>query len=917
MPDTGAIPDDPAATAVIRTPDQRLRVFISSTLKELAAEREAAAQAITQLRLIPVLFETGARPHPPRNLYRAYLGQSHIFIGIYWQSYGWVAPDMNISGLEDEYRLARALPKLIYIKTPAPDIQPELKKMLQQLKSDDAVSYKYFGDAAELGELIANDLALFLTEQFEQARQQPRTVSRPEPEQVNGRSHLPHPPTSIIGREAAITAVRELLSQPQVRLVTLTGPGGVGKTRLGLAVATGLDDHFSDGIHWVDLAALDRPDLVIPAIAQVLDVREREGHPLRDSLLDFLRRRRLLLLLDNFEQVAAAAPVLADLLTAAPGLKLLVTSRVSLQLRGEHTFPVPPLPVPDPGLAADEPLPQTAAVRLFVERAQAVRPDFMLTPENGRDVAAIVCRLDGLPLAIELAAARLKLLPPHLLRERLNERLKLLSGGPQDLPLRQQTLHNVMQWSYDLLSPPEQRLFARLGIFVGGFTLDAATAICRLDDDPDVFEGVAALLDNSLLQTGAVVGGQPRFTMLETVREYALARLHERGASERIHRQHATFFTDLATAARSRLFSGESEQWLDYLHAEVGNFRVVWQWSQASDQRQSFGWQLIPNLAWFAYRRGYLHEARRWCEVAIAQMVGLADDPLRASVLIHAGLVAMWQSDLTAAARLMDEGLAMMRRLEDRAGLLDAFFPRSVLAANQGDVARAHELIAEALPRYEADGLTWFVAMLHLHRGNVHLSQGKVSAAEADTRLAHELGQQVGDPWVIASAVNNFGELARRRGDYDAAEPFYRESQALFRQINSAPDVARAQHSLAWLLLSRDDRAAARALFTQALALHQQLGIKRGVVECLAGLAAVVATAEGDASAEKAVTLFAAVRAQFEQLGTPPWSADDADLQRYLATARARLSQATFAAAWDRGQKLSLSQALAEAESDG
>lgn len=911
MRETNSEETEPEPSTVIRTPDQRLRIFISSTLKELAEERAAAAQAILQLRLIPILFETGARPHPPRNLYRAYLAQSHIFIGIYWQSYGWVAPDMTISGLEDEYRLAQAMPKLIYIKTPAPDIQPELKRMLQQLKSDDAVSYKYFGDAAELGELIVNDLALFLTEQFEQARQQPQTISGRKPERVDGRSRLPHSPTSIIGREAEITAVRQLLSQSAVRLVTLTGPGGVGKTRLSLAVAAGLSRWFAHGIYWVDLATIHRPDLVIPAIAQVLDVREREGHRLQDSLLDFLRERQLLLLLDNFEQVTAAAPNLANLLMAAPGLKLLVTSRVSLQLRGEHTFPVPPLPVPDPTLAADEPLPETAAVRLFVERAQAVRPDFELTPENGRDVAAIVRRLDGLPLAIELAAARLKLLPPHLLRQRLNERLELLSGGPQDLPLRQQTLHNVMQWSYDLLSPPEQRLFARLGIFVGGFTLDAAAAICRLDDDPDVFDGVAALLDNSLLQSGGVVGGQPRFTMLETVREYALARLHEHGERERLHQQHATFFTDFATAARVRLFSGESEQWLDYLYAEMGNFRVVWQWGQASDQQRSFSWQLIPNLAWFAYRRGYLHEARRWCEQAIEQMAGLTNDPMRASVLSHAGLVAMWQSDLTTAARLMDEGLAMLRRLEDEDGLRVTLFLRSVLATNQGDVIRAYPLFAESLPLYEAAGLTWFVAMLHLHRGNVYLSQGEVNAAEADTRLAHELGQQVGDLWVIASVMNNFGELARYRGDCDAAESFYRQSQTLFQQINSTPDVARSLHSLAWVLLSRDEWEMARSLFSQGLALHQQLGIKRGVVECLAGLAAVLAAVGDEKSAETAVTLFAAARFHFEQLGTPPWPADAADLRRYLTTARARLHEKTYATAWQLGETMPLAQALA------
>jgi tetratricopeptide (TPR) repeat protein len=367
--------------------------------------------------------------------------------------------------------------------------------------------------------------------------------------------------------------------------------------------------------------------------------------------------------------------------------------------------------------------------------------------------------------------------------------------------------------------------------------------------------------------------------------------------------------------ARAKLFSGEGEMWLARLNADVGNFRAVLAWSQTADQARHIGWQLIPGLVWFAYRRGYLHEARRWCETALGQTAVLGDDALRASILIHAGLVAMWQSDLTAAARLMDEGLAMMRRLEATAGLLDALFPCCVLAVNRGDMAQARPLFAEAIPLYAAENETWFLAMLYLHRGNVHFNEADLAAAANDTEATLRLGRQIDDPWIIASAINNLGELSRYQGDVDQAEAHYRESQALFQQTTSAPDVARAQHSLGWLSLARDNLAEARSLFRHALALHQQLGIKRGVVECLAGLAAALAveaaSEDGDEAAATAVTLFAAAAAQYQQLGAIPWPADAQAQAHYLALARVRLEESAFAAAWQRGEAMPFVQALA------
>jgi hypothetical protein len=400
---TGTLAAAPAGLPLISTPDQRLRVFVSSTLGELAEERRSARATISRMRLTPVMFEAGARTHPPRELYRAYLAQSDIFVGIYWRSYGWVAPDEEVSGLEDEYELAGDRPKLIYVKA-ASDREPRLAELLQRVQADDRVSYKHFEDADELAELLADDLAVVLTERFTRSAPAAPGSLRAEP--------LPVPVTPIVGRDGEVDAVVALLREQSVRLVTLIGPGGIGKTRLALAVAgavSGADN--LDGVWFVDLAAVTDPALVPEAIGARLGVRPERDAPVLDLLIERLRGRRVLLVLDNMEQVQAAAPDVARLLADCPGLTLLVTSRTALRLRGEQEISLTPLPTPPTDDISVDAVARSAAVELFVARARQVRPGFTLTTGNAAAVAELCRRLDGIPLALELAGGR-----PHLRR---------------------------------------------------------------------------------------------------------------------------------------------------------------------------------------------------------------------------------------------------------------------------------------------------------------------------------------------------------------------------------------------------------------------------------------------------------------------------------------------------------------------
>ena len=862
-----------AETDVIRTPDQRLRVFVSSTLQELAAERQAVRDAVTRLRLVPVMFELGARPHPPRQVYRSYLAQSQVFVGVYWQSYGRVVPGEQVSGLEDEYLLAAGLPRLIYVKSPAAERESRLAEMLTRIRDAGDVSYRYFSAAAELQGLVENDLAVLLSERFERA---PARDGAADGASLAGA--VPVPATPLVGRGDDVAAVGDLVRAEGVRLVTLTGPGGVGKSRLAVEVAQRVGAGFEDGVRFVDLGSLRAAELVMAAIAAALGLSTSGGALLTD-LKSYLRARRLVLVLDNFEQVMGAAPVVAELLGAAPGVVALVTSRMVLRLSGEHEFPVPPLPVPPIGAGGDAAeVQRCASVRLFVERAQAASAGFELTSGNAGAVAEICRRLDGLPLAIELAAARVRLLPPQALLARLDDRMGLLTGGARDLPERQQTLRNTLDWSFDLLSAREQALFARLGVFAGTFDLPAAEAVGA---DPGraghVMDTLGSLVDSSLVQP-QVRDGEPRFGLLETIREYALERLRDGAYWREAHDRHAAYFLALAEPAPAELQGPGQLAWLDRLETEHGNLGAAMSWLVEQDQLES-----AIQLSWATWRfwwlRGYPEELASYVDI-LAKSEHLPPQQ-RALALSGTGFGLFASGDQATAQLLLEQSLPLYRQAGDMLGAATTAAMLGHLLALQHQDAHASELLEQTLaPLQEA--------------GNDRLA--------GPERLQHLLD--------MALVCNFLGQIRLSQADHDRAAQLFTEALNAARNAQDRFTILVSLYDLALSSQAQGDLTGAAERLQEGVSQSAEARDEPSVAYYLEALAAVAIRQD---NLERAVHLLAAAGALLQAKGSGwlhalvPRAAHDDGL---LAALRSRMGDAAFEQAWARGQSLGGSRAV-------
>jgi len=674
-------------------------------------------------------------------------------------------------------------------------------------------------------------------------------------------NNLPIQMTAFIGREAEVQEVCNLVLREQVRLVTLHGPGGTGKTRLALQVAAELLNRYSDGVFVVRLEGVPDDGLVPAVIAQVVKVKEAGGVSVAAAVQDYLRDKQMLLVLDNFEQVVEAGSYVAELLGTCAQLEILVTSRISLRVSGEYQYNVPTLATPDPNISLRlTELRRNDSVALFLERAQSVSPNLRLNEENAAAIAEICRRLDGLPLAIELAAARTRLFPPAALLARLDHRLSILTSGARDLPERQQTLRAAIDWSYDLLPPEEKELFSRLAVFAGGFTLEEADAVCSGSDARhiDVVDGVASLLDKSLLREYASRGLEPRFGMLHTVREYALERLGSNGSSEALLRSFATHFRDVVEAAEPGLRSSHPDPWLEQLDDEYDNLRAALDWTRGHDAVLFLCLSARMWRYWFARNR--LAEGRRWLEEALGTD---ADDPLhRAEALRGAGDIAQTQGDYPAGIQYLEGSVALYRTIAERHGLAGALYSLAWIKTDQGDYERAVALHNESLSIY----------------------------------------REIDDPWGIAAALDSLAWAAIFHQDRIRSATLHTESLALARKAGDRWTEANSLAGLAWVATLEGRYDEALQLHSQSLTLRQQLGIKLVVAYGLEGIAAI-AWIQGQA--ERASRLWGAAEALREAIGAPLAPFDLSLYQGFRPDESTRDSEA-----WTDGRSMALDRAI-------
>jgi predicted ATPase/class 3 adenylate cyclase len=703
-------------------------------------------------------------------------------------------------------------------------------------------------------------------------------------------TNLPIQATPFIGREREIEQVRDWIFDPSIRLVTLTGPGGSGKTRLALQVAANLVDRFPDGVFMVPLEAVLDPEFIVQSIAQVIGVRETSGSSLIDDINEFLRDKTMLLVFDNFDRLVSAGPRLTDLLAANPSLTILVTSRQRLHLRGERELSVPSMGLPDSeNLPPLDRLNEFESIRLFVERAREVKPDFELDSENARAIVEICLRLDGLPLAIELAAARVRLFPPNALLKRLDRALPLLTGGARDLPARQQTLRDTIAWSHELLTEQEQTLFRRLSVFAGGFTLSAAAAVTvAAESDPsepvgpdvdgagdshdpwlvsiEVLDNLEALVAKSLLrqvQITSMDGDDPRFSMLETIREFGLEQLDASGELGRVRRGHAEFFLLLATEAEPELDGPDQGMWLQRLDQEHGNLRAAMTCALDSGDAE-LGLRLTGTLWPFWEVRGYITEGRSWTE----RMLALGGEPeWRAKTLSGAGTMAWYQGDYESATKYHSEALDQYRLAGDERGVAFALSNLGVQFAQQDDYEQANQLFVDSLTRYRE---------LDDHNG-------------------------------IAETLNNLGILATHHQNFERASELLLESLELAKRMGDKNGAAFALHNLGDNAYFQRDYEQASRHYLDSLRLHREIGSKVGAILSLGALASLAA-ATGDH--ERGAQLLGAVEKVISESDITLEQEEQARILETEKTLVEALGESMYRKSWEEGAQFSLDDAV-------
>lgn len=783
-------------------------------------------------------------------------------------------------------------------------------------------------------------------------------ANQPAREKQSYLGTLPAQRTSFVGRKSEIEGIRALLLSSHVRVLTLTGAPGTGKTRLALKVASSVQAEFSDGVYFVGLASVSDPDKVPGVIARALNIKDEPSRPALALVQEQLRERVVLLLLDNFEHLTWAGSYVGELVEACPNIKILTTSRTPLNIYGEYQFFIRPMDLPGTGeqLGAEE-LYQYESAALFVQRARSVNPEFRLTAGNAAAVADICRQLDGLPLAIELAAAYCKILPPHAIRQKLTSRLNLLTLGASDLPRRQQTLRGAISWSHDLLSAQQEALFRRVSVFVGGWTLEAVEGVCNLPDEADVgtIQGVVALLDRSLLEREDGAGGQPRFSMLQTIREYAQEQLNKSSEVQLMQRQHARYFLAFAESAEPHLKGPERDLWLQRLELEHDNFRTALTWCMHTPEAADLGLRLAGALHWFWYFRGYLPEGREWLEGALARAGDLRHSAAGAKALDAAGHLALLQDDYSVMLDHLAESVSTWRSVGDKQGLAYALADYGIATVYRyrGNSVDGSEALKEAIQLFREVGDRWGLALalnwlgdatgllrhpedavvayksesLDLYRqlddkwgiafqlselGRLAVWQGNYELARARLEESLRTGG-FGDKWSVAHVLRSLGDIALFQHDRAQAVLLYEESLALYRELGDKFRSSTCLRNLAGISLSEGETERAAQLYQESLQLAFALQNVPNVALCLAGMAGV-ALMKG--CVERAATLFGMSDALREasQGMLPP--ADLLVYRRYYDLTRERLGEEAFDRSWKTGQLASLDKAVIYARSE-
>ncbi len=726
-----------------------------------------------------------------------------------------------------------------------------------------------------------------------------------ERDRIKPHHNLPAQATAFIGREREIRQVKQLLESPDHRLITVTGPGGTGKTRLAFEVVKRLAPDFVDGARFVDLSPLVEPAMIPSAIAAVLAVKEQGDRSALEELKDHLAGREALLLLDNFEHLVEGAPVVGDLLAAAPGLKCLVTSREPLRVYGERELHLVPLSVPQAEAESpEEMLESSEAVRLFQDRAKALDPNFKLTDDNSTPVSQICRRVDGLPLAIELAAARVRMFPPEALLDRLEDRLGTLTGGPRDAPARQQTLRNTLEWSHSLLDSSQKVLFARLGVFTGGCNLEALRAVCRDESGEVIVDDVQSLITKSLIYQEQGPHGEPRYRMLETIREFALERLEADGTAYEIEQRHAHHFAGFAEEADSHLEGPDAKRWIERLEADHDNLRTAVGWSLDQVNEPELGLRFAGSMARFWVMRGYLSEGYASVTSALEWAGGDAGARLGARAVLGAARLAYRQNNLEAANTHYSEALDLARQLEEPAWTAECLIGLGMVDTERGNYAAVEDKFEEALSLFRELGDISGEANAITNLAWAAMRTGDYDTAEAHLQDSLDLTRQAGDRSGVGFNLSGLGEVSVRMGDLERASEYLQESLEVRSSLGDKWGMGATLGTLGWVAIRQEDWGKATRHLLESFALRKELVDKGGMAWCLEKLAEVSLVSDRH---HEAVSLYGAAHSIRESIGSSIDPADQELYERNLAYLREALGGADFESAWAHGAKRQIS----------